>query len=54
MIFKLFHLQASNDTFTMDENYCHPIKVNYEYSDVRLEEVNIPAALNLNGILTKI
>ena len=38
----------------MDENLILPINVGYERSDVRLEEVEVPAVLNLRGILTKI
>lgn len=44
----------TNDSFMVDENYMRPISVNYEHSEVRLEEIELPAVLNLRGVLTKI
>lgn len=45
---------ASNDVFTMDESYVHPLKVAYKYDETRLEDIEVPSILSLDAILTKI
>lgn len=45
---------AEHDVFTMDENFIHPFKVLYTISDIKLEEIELPEILNLDGLLTKI
>ncbi|XP_055687296.1 unconventional myosin-Va isoform X2 [Lutzomyia longipalpis] len=43
-----------NTTFTTDENFIHPLAVVYKHSEIRLEEIELPPILNLDGLLTKI
>lgn len=49
-----FPLQTSTDSFMVEEGYLLPLDVIYEHSDVRLDEIDLPAAVNLRGVLTKI
>lgn len=53
---KLFfsNSQTKNDVFMMDENLVHPFKVVYKYSDIKLEDIELPDILNLDKLLTKI
>ncbi|XP_055916560.1 unconventional myosin-Va isoform X1 [Eupeodes corollae] len=45
---------ARNYEFTMDQEFIHPVKVVYNYSDVKLEDIEIPKQLHLDEILIKI
>ncbi|XP_023162899.2 unconventional myosin-Va isoform X1 [Drosophila hydei] len=45
---------AESDEFTMDQNFIHPFKVMFKYSDIKLEEIELPPHLNLDEFLTKI
>lgn len=47
-------LQPKNDEFTMDQNFIHPFKVVFKYSDIKLEDIELPSHLNLDEFLTKI
>lgn len=38
----------------MDENEVYPLKVVFKHSDIKLEDIELPPALNLDGLLTKI
>lgn len=38
----------------MDENFIIPFKAVYKYSDIKLEEIEIPEILNLDKLLIKI
>lgn len=38
----------------MEENFVHPLKVVYKYDDIKLEEIELPAILKLDELLTKI
>ncbi|XP_037956283.1 unconventional myosin-Va isoform X2 [Teleopsis dalmanni] len=40
--------------FTMDQKFIHPFKVVFKYSDVKLEEIDLPKHLNLDELLVKI
>ncbi|XP_060659986.1 unconventional myosin-Vb isoform X1 [Drosophila nasuta] len=42
------------DEFTMDQKFIHPFKVMFKYSDIKLEEIELPSHLNLDEFLTKI
>lgn len=46
--------QSEADTYMMDEEIVSPLVVVYKYSEVNLEEVDIPDDLNLGGLITKI
>lgn len=46
--------KARNNEFTMDQEFIHPVKVIYNHSDVKLEDIEIPKQLHLDEILTKI
>ncbi|XP_017838584.1 unconventional myosin-Va isoform X1 [Drosophila busckii] len=43
-----------SDEFTMDQNFIHPFKVMFKYSDIKLEDIELPPHLNLDEFLTKI
>ncbi|XP_067632478.1 unconventional myosin-Va isoform X2 [Eurosta solidaginis] len=43
-----------NDEFTMDQKFIHPFKVVFKYSDVKLEDIELPKHLGLDDLLTKI
>lgn len=43
-----------NEAFTMDEDFVHSLKVVFKYSDIKLEEIDLPESLNLNKLLVKI
>lgn len=45
---------SQSDKFTMDENEVYPLKVVFKHSDIKLEDIELPPALNLDGLLTKI
>ncbi|XP_034479996.1 unconventional myosin-Vb isoform X1 [Drosophila innubila] len=45
---------AKSDEFTMDQKFIHPFKVLFKYSDIKLEEIELPSHLNLDEFLTKI
>lgn len=38
----------------MNENEVRPLSVIFKYTDVKLEDVEIPDVLKLNGLVTKI
>jgi len=46
--------QCENGTFTMDENHVRPLSVVFKYLDIKLEDIEIPDVLKLNGLVTKI
>lgn len=52
--FLTVHSFTQNETFTMDENHVRPLSVMYKYSEIKLEEIDIPDVLKLNGLVTKI
>ncbi|XP_014092302.2 unconventional myosin-Va isoform X1 [Bactrocera oleae] len=43
-----------NDEFTMDQKFIHPFKVVFKYSDVKLEDIELPKHLGLEDLLAKI
>uniref|UniRef100_A0A1I8QA92 Myosin motor domain-containing protein n=1 Tax=Stomoxys calcitrans TaxID=35570 RepID=A0A1I8QA92_STOCA len=43
-----------NDEFTMDQKLIYPFKVVFKYSDIKLEEIEIPRHLGLDDLLQKI
>ncbi|XP_005184334.1 unconventional myosin-Va isoform X3 [Musca domestica] len=43
-----------NDEFTMDQKFIHAFKVVFKYSDIKLEEIEIPKHLGLDDLLQKI
>lgn len=50
----LFSKQPENDSFTMNENEIRPLSVVFNYTDIKLEDIEIPDVLKLNGLVTKI
>lgn len=38
----------------MNENEIRPLSVVFKYSDTKLEEIEIPDAIKLNGLVTRI
>ncbi|XP_055621757.1 unconventional myosin-Va isoform X2 [Toxorhynchites rutilus septentrionalis] len=46
--------QSESDTYMMDEEIVSPLVVVYKYSEINLEEIDIPEELNLEGLVTKI
>ncbi|XP_065086171.1 unconventional myosin-Vb isoform X2 [Ochlerotatus camptorhynchus] len=46
--------QSESDTYMMDEEIVSPLVVVYKYSEVNLEEIDVPEELNLDGLVTKI
>lgn len=46
--------QSESDTYMMDEEIVSPLVVVYKYSEINLEEIDIPEELNLEGLITKI
>lgn len=38
----------------MDQKFIHPFKVVFKYSDVKLEDIELPKHLGLEDLLTKI
>lgn len=53
-LFQFIIWQPENETFTMNENEVRPLSVIFKYTDVKLEDVEIPDVLKLNGIVNKI
>lgn len=47
-------MQNANDGFTMEEGHVQPFRVGYKYDDIKLEEIELPAVLNLDDMLHKI
>uniref|UniRef100_A0A1A9USQ1 Myosin motor domain-containing protein n=1 Tax=Glossina austeni TaxID=7395 RepID=A0A1A9USQ1_GLOAU len=45
---------VKNDDFTMDQKFIHPFKVVFKYSDIKLEDIELPKHLNLDDLLMKI
>ncbi|XP_055602318.1 unconventional myosin-Va isoform X2 [Uranotaenia lowii] len=45
---------SESDTYMMDEEMVLPLVVTYKYSEVNLEEIDVPEELNLDGLITKI
>ncbi|XP_023292615.2 unconventional myosin-Va isoform X1 [Lucilia cuprina] len=43
-----------NDEFTMDQKFIYPFKVVFKYSDIKLEDIEIPKHLGLDELLQKI
>jgi len=43
-----------NETFTMNENEIRPLSVIFNYTEVKLEDIDIPEVLKLNGLVSKI
>ncbi|XP_075169246.1 dilute class unconventional myosin isoform X2 [Haematobia irritans] len=43
-----------NNEFTMDQKLIYPFKVVFKYSDIKLEEIEIPKHLGLDDLLEKI
>ncbi|KAM7342647.1 dilute class unconventional myosin isoform 2-T2 [Cochliomyia hominivorax] len=43
-----------SDDFTMDQKLIHPFKVVFKYSDIKLEDIEIPKHLGLDELLQKI
>ncbi|XP_030388121.1 unconventional myosin-Va isoform X2 [Scaptodrosophila lebanonensis] len=43
-----------NDEFTMDQKFIQPFKVVFKYSEIKLEDIELPSHLNLDEFLTKI
>ncbi|CRL02752.1 CLUMA_CG015744, isoform B [Clunio marinus] len=41
-------------SFTLNENEIRPLSVGFNYLDVKLEDIDIPDVLKLNGLVTKI
>lgn len=50
----LFSKQPENDSFTMNENEIRPLSIVFNYTDIKLEEIEIPDVLKLNSVVTKI
>lgn len=46
--------QPENETFTMNENFIQPLSVIFKYSEIKLEDIDIPEVLKLNSLVTKI
>ncbi|XP_053683120.1 unconventional myosin-Va isoform X2 [Sabethes cyaneus] len=46
--------QSESDTYMMDEEIVSPLVVVYKYSEVNLEEIDIPEELKLEGLVTRI
>ncbi|XP_053677422.1 unconventional myosin-Va [Anopheles nili] len=46
--------QPESDTYMMDEELVSPLVVLYKYSEVNLQEIDIPPELNLERLVTKI
>jgi hypothetical protein len=38
----------------MDENYIQPLKVIFQYNDIKLEDIEVPDVLKINDLVTKI
>lgn len=47
-------LQTSNDDFTMEEGHVQAVCVSYKYDAIKLEEIDVPEALDLGEMLQKI
>ncbi|XP_058836373.1 unconventional myosin-Va isoform X2 [Topomyia yanbarensis] len=47
-------MQNESDTYMMDEEIVSPLVVVYKYSEVNLEEIEIPEEFNLDGLVTRI
>ncbi|XP_055531735.1 unconventional myosin-Va isoform X2 [Wyeomyia smithii] len=46
--------QSESDTYMMDEEVVSPLVVVYKYSEINLEEIEVPEELNLEGLVTRI
>uniref|UniRef100_A0A182NJ12 Myosin motor domain-containing protein n=1 Tax=Anopheles dirus TaxID=7168 RepID=A0A182NJ12_9DIPT len=46
--------QRESDTYMMDEELVSPLVVLFKYSEINLEEIDVPPELNLDGLVTKI
>ncbi|XP_058120262.1 unconventional myosin-Va [Anopheles coustani] len=46
--------QRESDTYMMDEEIVSPLVVVFKYSEINLEEIEIPPELNLEGLVTMI
>lgn len=49
-----FFLQPENETFTMNEDDIRPLSVIFKYTDIKLEDIEIPEVLKLDGLVTRI
>jgi myosin V len=49
-----FIRQPENEIFTMNENEIKPLSVVFKYSSLKLEDIELPDVLKLNGLVTKI
>lgn len=50
----LFNQQPENESFTMNENDIRPLSVIYKYTDIKLEDTDVPEVLKLEGLVTRI
>ncbi|XP_052893039.1 unconventional myosin-Va isoform X5 [Anopheles moucheti] len=46
--------QGESDTYMMAEDIVSPLVVLFKYSEINLEEIDLPPELNLEGLVTKI
>jgi len=46
--------KSNSDEFTIDQKFIQPFKVVFRYSDIKLEDIELPSHLNLDEFLTKI
>lgn len=46
--------QRESDTYMMDEDIVSPLVVLFKYSEVNLQEIEIPPELNLESLVTMI
>ncbi|XP_070140380.1 unconventional myosin-Va isoform X2 [Drosophila kikkawai] len=46
--------KSHGDEFTIDQKFIQPFKVVFRYSDIKLEDIELPSHLNLDEYLTKI
>uniref|UniRef100_A0AAG5DD74 Myosin motor domain-containing protein n=1 Tax=Anopheles atroparvus TaxID=41427 RepID=A0AAG5DD74_ANOAO len=46
--------QRESDTYMMDEELVSPLVVVFQYTEINLEDIDIPPELNLEGLVTKI
>lgn len=45
---------SNSDEFTIDQKFIQPFKVVFSYSDIKLEDIDLPSHLNLDEFLEKI
>ncbi|XP_022230994.2 unconventional myosin-Va isoform X2 [Drosophila obscura] len=46
--------KSNSDEFTMDQKFIQPFRVVFKYSDIKLEDIELPSHLNLDEFLEKI